>query len=61
MSISFFYRGYLDSQHGKQFDFGSDVAEWKETDPFWQRLEGPSQVRIALILSISCSKTLTFG
>ncbi|KAJ9365703.1 hypothetical protein C8Q69DRAFT_469807 [Paecilomyces variotii] len=27
----------------EQFDFGSEVEDFKEGDPFWQRLEGPSQ------------------
>ncbi|KAF2180299.1 Clavaminate synthase-like protein [Zopfia rhizophila CBS 207.26] len=27
----------------EQFDFGTECKEWREQDPFWQRLEGPSQ------------------
>ncbi|KAJ5714843.1 uncharacterized protein N7483_012024 [Penicillium malachiteum] len=27
----------------EQFDFGSEVEDFKEGDPFWQKLEGPSQ------------------
>ncbi|OQU95648.1 hypothetical protein CLAIMM_01830 [Cladophialophora immunda] len=27
----------------QQFDFGTECKEWKEGDPFWQRLEGPTR------------------
>ncbi|ETS84440.1 hypothetical protein PFICI_02465 [Pestalotiopsis fici W106-1] len=27
----------------EQFDFGSECSEYKDGDPFWQMLEGPSQ------------------
>jgi isopenicillin N synthase-like dioxygenase len=32
----------------QQFDFGTPINNtWREGDPFWQRIEGPSQVSLS--------------
>ncbi|KAK5129296.1 hypothetical protein LTR08_003626 [Meristemomyces frigidus] len=34
---------YLTKTGLEQFDFGTECKDWSEDEPFWQRIEGPSQ------------------